>query len=93
MDYIKRVTAEQIRESVVKNNIDWFPIHDCSICGIWVGYRFFSWRNQEVVFDSTCGCSSWPNLLPMNWEDVADHINIQSNEDYAKECMELLKLI
>lgn len=92
MNYIKRVTAEQIRESVVKNEIDWFPIHDCAICGSWVGYRFFHYP-YEVMFDSTCGCSSFENLHESEWEDVAEHINMQSNEDYAKECMELLNLI
>ena len=93
MNYIKRVTADEIRESAVKNNIDWFPIRDCSICGEWIGYRFFRWPNHEVVFDSSCGCVSYENVQPRSWEDVADHINMQSNEEYAKECMEYLRLI
>lgn len=93
MNYIKRVTADEIRESVVKNNIDCFPIHCCAICGEWVGYRFFRWPNQEVVFDSSCFCVSYENVQPRSWEDVADYINMQSNEEYAKECMEYLKLI
>lgn len=93
MNYIKRVTPEQIRESAIKNQIDWFPIHDCAICGKIVGYRFFRWPNYEVVFDSTCDCSYYENLRPRSWEDVANHINMQSNEEYAKECMKYLKLI
>lgn len=92
MNYIKRVTPEQIRESVIKNNIDCFPIHDCAICGCTVGYRFFHYP-CEVIFDSTCGCSSYQNLNPREWEDVAEHINIQTNEDIAKEYMEYFKII
>lgn len=92
MKYIKRVTADEIRESVVKNDIDWFPIRTCSICGEYIGYRFFHYP-YEVMFDSTCQCSSCENLWPREWEDVADHINTQTNEDYATECMRNLKLI
>lgn len=93
MNYVKRVTPEQIRKSVVENNIDWFPIHDCAICGCWVGYRFFRYPPFEVVFDSSCDCCYGENVSPRNWDDVADHINMQSNEEYVNECMEKLKLI
>lgn len=92
MDMKSRVTPEQIRESVIKNNISWFPHHECAICGRWVGYRFFHYP-YEVMFDSTCDCSSWKNLWPRDWDDVAVYINMQDNEDYANECMKLLKLI
>lgn len=84
-----KVTAEQIRESVIKNNVSFLPIHDCSICGTFVGYYFFRYPPYEVVFDSSCSCGcSHPH--PSSFEDVAGHINMQTNEKYINELLTLL---
>lgn len=84
---MNKVTAEQIRESVIKNNVSFLPIHDCSICGVSVGYSFFKYNcPYEVTFDSSCGCaSSAPQ--PSRFEEVADHINRQENEEYINEML------
>ena len=85
------VSAEEIRASVIKNGVHKLLIHDCAICREWVGYYFFSYPPHEVVFDSSCGCGrSYPR--PCSWEDVAKHINMQTNEEYIKKLKEQLGL-
>lgn len=87
------VTPEEIRKSVIENKVTFLPIHNCSICNVPIGYSFFKYNcPYEVTFDSSCGCcNSGPR--PSSYEDVADHINMQTSEEYINELITNLGLI
>lgn len=84
---MNKVTAEQIRESVIKNNIRFFPIHSCGLCNVPIGYSFFKYNcPYEVTFDSSCDCAS-SGPRQSSFEDVAEHINMQTSEEYVNELL------
>jgi len=78
-------TAEEFREQAKARNIKRWPIHDCSMCGYECGYLFN--EAGEVAYDSGCDCvlSLGDRISPREWENVAEHYNMQSSENYIKE--------
>lgn len=58
------------------HEITWWPIRDCSICGVPVGYEF---TGDTVAFSSGCGCNSLGGLEPRTWADVSAHYNMQTH--------------
>jgi hypothetical protein len=74
------VTAQQVRAMVQKSGRTWWSIHSCSVCGEPVGYIF---SGDTVSYQNACGCRWEPNSL-LNWQDVADIVNVQSREGHAQ---------
>lgn len=75
---MRKVTAEEVRQSCIKNQITRVISHDCSLCGVPVGYSI---RGDEILFHPQCGCSSgYYPPEPRTWQDLSDWINMQSNE-------------
>lgn len=69
------VTADQVREAVLKARITFVPSHPCSICGHVVGYVI---EDGDLFYDSNCGCGSYESpLRPTHWAEAADYINCQ----------------
>ncbi len=71
------VTGEQVCAAVAAAGIEFIEHHDCSICGVKVGYRVIE---GLPYFDSACGCTSWysePSLR--EWDTVAWWINTQES--------------
>lgn len=75
-------SGDDFKKQAVKLNITKWPMHDCSICGYPCGYLF---RGDEVFYDSGCDCVNYTNIQPRNWEDVAEHYNMQSHPDVIKK--------
>lgn len=73
--------AKEFKEQATKNNIKEWRIHDCSICGYPCGYIF---EEDRVLYDSGCDCSYGGESL-RDWDDVAEHYNMQTNEDVIKK--------
>lgn len=67
------VTGEQVREAVQKAGLTWVTNHDCSLCGVDVGYVI---NGDQVFYRSGCGCS-WSPDRPISWDEVAEFINMQ----------------
>jgi len=74
---IENVTAMQVRQSMIANNITAVDHHDCSICGYMTHYV----RNGETVyFNPGCYCRA-SELRPSSFALIADWINMQTNPD------------
>lgn len=70
-------SADEVKKSVVDNDIHVIPHHECGICGEWVAYDV---DGEQLFFNSTCGCSSFSSpMIPRPWQDAADFINLQSD--------------
>lgn len=77
-------TPEQFKEKVEELNLRHWNIHDCSICGYPCGYIF---REGQVLYDTGCDCS-WGGERPSDYQDIANHYNMQPNEEYIKKMNE-----
>jgi len=79
-----RVTAEQLQRAAVDAGIVSVDHHECSICGVMVRYYI---ETGELCFDSSCGCSYSDHPRPCSWREAAEWVNMQTNEDIARQIM------
>lgn len=77
------VSGEEVKQAVLAAGITHIPHHDCSICHELIGYAVY---DGYLYFESGCGCS-WSPPEPRGWEDAANWINMQTNEDVRKKLM------
>lgn len=77
------VTAQHVKEAVTAAKITYVLHHDCGVCGEWVSYLV---QGENLYFDSSCGCVR-SHLRVSSWEDAAEWINMQSNEEAKAEIM------
>ena len=72
-----KVTAEQVEDAVKRAGIIRIDHHACSLCGYMTHYLA---KNGFLFFNPGCFCVF---RLPVQrtWQDAADLINLQSNED------------
>lgn len=68
------LTAEQIRQAVTDGKIEYLPMYECSICGADIGYHFFKYLGDDVVFDGSCRCARM-TPRPTDFLEVAESIN------------------
>ena len=80
--------AIRLKDSCVKNNIYRIPHHECSICGHMVQYEVY---REELFFNSSCECVS-SNVSKRTWEDAAEWVEMQSNEDAKKRILKVFGL-
>lgn len=78
------ITAEQVKASALAAGITEVLHHDCAGCGEWTLYII---HKGELYFDPSCGCGWAPFPEPRQWQETADWINMQSNEDHRSEIM------
>ncbi len=77
-------TPEEFKEAAKRIKPRRWHMHDCSICGYQCGYIFED--NPELVFyDSGCKCVMYRTVRPSSWESVANHYNIQDNDEVIKD--------
>lgn len=76
--------AEDFKKSAEKNNITEWRMHDCSLCGYKCGFKFI---DEKVFYDNGCYCVMMSPRL-CSWESVANHYNIQTDEDIIKKYKE-----
>ena len=83
------LNPEEIKESVIKNKIDfWYPF-SCSICGREYGYYF---NGDKVLFNGACDCSCIFGKRFASYQDIADLYNINKNEKFRQEILNYFKL-
>lgn len=76
-------TPDEFERAVAKLGLLRFNIHDCSICGYPCGFVF---NHGRIGYDSGCDCGSYdPGIRVREWQDLADHYNRQTNEQYITE--------
>lgn len=69
-------SPEEFERAAIEYDISWWPIRECSICTVPIGYRFI---DGAVAFISACGCNDLDGCSPCDWSDVAQHYNMQSH--------------
>lgn len=68
-------TANDFREATKTNNINYWPIHNCSLCGYECGFLF--WHDAgEVVYDAGCHCVKYSMIYIRSWEDIVVQYNL-----------------
>jgi len=68
-----KITGEQLKQSMIDNNLTRVNIRACSLCNAPIGYI----RNgEQLFFDSNCDCTSHTSdLKPRDWNEVAASLN------------------
>lgn len=82
------VTAEEVRESILRNKITDIPVHECGLCGYPCGYRIYG---DKVFYDNGCDCV-WGGETERTFNDIAHLINMQTTRIGRLELMELVGL-
>lgn len=77
--------AEDFREALLIKNINFWNVHDCSLCGYKCGYLFFEDKTHEVLYDQGCDCTKIYHKTLKNWQDVADFYSMQTNDNVIKK--------
>ena len=88
-------TAKELKEQAEKIGLEFYPIHKCSICQYMCGYII---RDGEVAYDHGCDCTTYSNIRPTSWSDLAKTYNLnqpENNSDiketFLKELNEIWK--
>lgn len=79
----EKYSAAWVREQTNEKGATWLVNHDCSLCGVDVGYII---NGDEVSFRSGCGCS-WSPDRPSSFEDIADWLAMQSSDEIRDRIM------
>lgn len=69
------VTAQQVKDAMIAAEIYRVDCHECSLCGHMV---FWQRYDNDIYFQSSCGCGGWHPPAPREWQDAADSINMQT---------------
>lgn len=77
-------TAQEFKKAQQEHEIWSWEIHDCSLCGYECGY-IFDYNEHPVVYDHGCDCTRTYRKSIMNWQNVADHYNMQTNPEIIKK--------
>lgn len=75
-------TSEDFKKSVEENDIQFWPVHNCSMCGYECGFIFNVMTNrtlQPVSYDAGCRCTRRYVLEPRTWDHVAHQYNLNIN--------------
>lgn len=75
----RKFTAERFKAQAESRSLTFWPIHECSICGVWVGFVF---KNGQSCYDSACSCVPFAtNYHSYGWQFVADMYNMQTDPE------------
>ncbi|MEW8193288.1 MAG: hypothetical protein AB2793_06240 [Candidatus Thiodiazotropha sp.] len=73
------ITGEQVKTAMIEKNITHVKHHECGLCSHMV---YYSREGDQLFFHPHCGCVSYYNPPePCEWEEAADWINTQSNDE------------
>ncbi len=70
----------EFANAAVKNNIEEWIIHNCSMCGYGCRY-LIDLPSLDVRYDTGCHCTNRINIHVSSWGSIATHYNMQSNEN------------
>lgn len=74
----QNVTGEQVRQAMAAANITYVEHHECCGCGYMTNYRV---QDGRLYFDPGCHCTRGAGWRLTSFDEAADWINIQTNED------------
>ena len=77
----EKYSAAWVKEQLADKT--WLPHHDCSLCGVWVGYPI---HGDEVSFRSGCGCS-WSPSRPSSYGEIAEWLAMQRSDEMRDKIM------
>lgn len=86
-------TIEELKAQAAKIGLGFYPVHNCSMCGYPCGYII---EGDRVAYDSGCDCTSYSNVQPRDWQDLARTYNMnqpENNPKISQEFLEKLNLI
>jgi len=84
-------TGEDFKKSVEENHIEYWPVHNCSMCDYECGY-IFNFNGHEVVYDSGCDCTRRYVKEARTWGNIAEQYNLNmKNPSIMKEYNEFWK--
>jgi hypothetical protein len=73
------ITANQVKEAMIKANITEVDDHKCHFCGYMTK---FSRHGEVLLFDPGCNCIDYKKGWEVrSWQSIADWINMQDNEE------------
>lgn len=77
-DEMSKVTAEQVKAACLAAGIKSIEHHECSICLYMTAYLV---RGDQLYFDPSCDCTGGRGPELSSWQDAADWINMQTQDD------------
>jgi len=70
------MSAYDIEMAIQKSGVEFVPSHDCTICGVPVGWVICH-MSGLVDYRSSCGCSYSPNR-PSSYREMSETHNMQT---------------
>ena len=85
-------TSEDFKKSAQENNIEYWPIHNCSMCDYECAF-IFNFVGHDVIYDAGCNCTGMGySRYPRTWDSVAEQYNLNiKNPDIIKKYNEFWK--
>lgn len=85
-------TSEDFKKAVEEHHIEYWPVHNCSMCEYPCAF-LFNFAGHEVVYDSGCDCTKWGYTRSLrSWDSVAQQYNINlKNPETMKKYNEFWK--
>lgn len=86
------MTPEEVKKIIQENEVSFVPNHDCSLCGVTVGYHINDIEQELIWFRSACGCGvggeggHWSSF-----SDIADWYNMQDNDKGRNSVLEKIR--
>ena len=74
----EKLTGDEVKEILQKRNATFIPWHNCSICGVPIGYVM---KGELVYYKPGCGCIDHGTLEPRTFDDIANGYNMQDNDE------------
>lgn len=72
-------TPEELKAQAALKGITFYPVHDCSICGVTCGYVI---DGDKVGYDSSCNCGAPEfGIQERDWDDLARTYNCNQPEN------------
>lgn len=81
-------TIDELKQQAKDKNIQFYPVHNCSLCGYMCGYII---NDEQVGYDSGCDCVMYSNIQPRSWDDLAKTYNMNQPENNPNISEEFLK--
>jgi len=80
-------SPDEFKQAAIKHNIDFWKIHNCSMCDYPCGY-IFSDDHERVGYDAGCDCTGRYIIQPRDWGDLSKSYNMQKSEPVIKKMNE-----
>lgn len=83
---MQKYSAKWVKQQAQEKGASWLVNHDCSICGVDVGYII---NGDYVAFRSGCGCS-WAPDRESSFEEISEWLQMQRSDEIRDGIMSKL---